>query len=71
MRKLVQSKAEGLFAESEKKSQQALKEREKVRQDEAEHVAKLRGLRLAKEASDKKAAEIADAEAAKSKKSKK
>ena len=70
MRKSVQSKAEGLFAESEKKSQQALKEREKARQDEAAHVAKLRGLRLAKEAEDKKAAEMAAAEAPKTKKRK-
>ncbi len=47
----------------------ARKEKEKARQ-EREHVAHLRGLRLAKEAADKKAAEEAAAEkaAAKNKK---
>ena len=49
--------------------EKARKEKEKARQ-EREHVAHLRGLRLAKEAADKKAAEEAAAEkaAAKNKK---
>ena len=66
MLKSVKSKAEEHFAAIQKKDKQALKEREKARQERAEHVANLRTLRIAKEADDKKAAEKA---AAKSKKS--
>ncbi len=57
MLKSVKSRAEQLFAANQKKDQQALKEKEKARQERAEHVAKLRALRLAKEAADKAAAE--------------
>ncbi len=67
MLKSVKSRAEEQFAATQKKDKQALKEKEKARQ---EHVASLRALRLAKEAADKKAAEKAVAEkaAAKNKK---
>jgi len=56
MRKLAKSRAEELFTASQKKDKQALKEKEKARQKEAERVARLRALRLAKEAADKEAA---------------
>ena len=64
------SRAEEQFAATQKKDKQALKEKEKARQEQSEHVANLRALRLAKEAADKKAAEKAAAEkaAAKNKK---
>ena len=52
-------KAERQFAASQKKNKQALKEKEKVRQEAAEKMARLRALRLAKEAADKEAAEKA------------
>ena len=70
MLKAVKSRAEEQFAATQKKNKQALKEKEKVRQERAEHVASLLALRLAKEAADKKAAEKAAAEkaAAKNKK---
>ena len=70
MLKSGRSRAEEQFAATQKKDKQALKEKEKARQERAEHVAKLRALRLAKEAADKKAAEKAAAEkaAAKNKK---
>ncbi len=71
MLKSRKSRAEEQFAATQKKDKQALKEKEKARQEKSEHVAKLRALRLAKEADDKKAAEKAAAEkaAAKTKKS--
>ena len=56
MLKSVKSRAEEQFAATQKKDKQALKEKEKARQERAEHMAKLRALRLAKEAADKKAA---------------
>ena len=65
MQKSALSKAEEKFAAIQKKDQQALSDREKARQKEAEHVAKLRGLRLAKEAANREAAEAAAAAAAK------
>ncbi len=70
MLKSIKSRAEEQFAATQKKDKQALKEKEKARQEIAEHVASLRALRLAKEAADKKAAEKAAAEkaAAKNKK---
>ena len=70
MLKSVKSRAEEQFAATQKKDKQALKEKEKARQESAQHVASLRALRLAKEAADKKAAEKAAAEkaAAKNKK---
>ncbi len=57
MLKSVKSRAEEQFAATQKKDKQALTEKEKARQERAEHVAKLRALRLAKEAADKEAAE--------------
>ncbi len=56
MLKSRKSRAEEQFAATQKKDKQALKEKEKARQENAEHVAKLRALRLAKEAADKEAA---------------
>ncbi len=70
MLKSVKSRAEEQFAATQKKDKQALKEKEKARQESAEHVAGLRALRLAKEAADKKAAEQAAAEKAAAKKKK-
>jgi hypothetical protein len=64
MLKSVKSRAEEQFATIQKKDKQALKEREKARQERADHVASLRALRLAKEAADKKAAEKIAAEKA-------
>ena len=55
MLKSVKSRAEEQFAATQKKNKQALKEKEKMRQERAEQVASLRALRLAKEAADKKA----------------
>jgi hypothetical protein len=52
----VKSKAEKLFAATQKKNKQSLNENEKARQERAEQVARLRALRLAKEAADKEAA---------------
>ena len=71
MLKSVKSRAEEKFAATQKKDKQVLKEKEKAQQERAEHTARLRALRLAKEAADEKAAEEADAEkaAAKNKKS--
>ncbi len=59
MQKSVRSKAEQHFAATQKKAAQAGKDKEKARKAEADHVAKLRALRLAKEAADKEAAEAA------------
>ena len=59
MFKSVKSRAEEQFAATQKKDKPALKE--KARQERAEHVAGLRALRLAKEATDNKAAEKAAA----------
>ncbi len=53
----VKSRAEEQFAAIQKKNKPALTEKEKARQERAEHVASLRALRLAKEAVDKQAAE--------------
>ena len=54
MLRSVKLKAEKQFSASQKKDKQALKEKEKARQERAEQVARLRALRLAKEAADKK-----------------
>lgn len=72
MAKSVKSKAEEQFAATQKKAKLALKEKEKANQELVERVAKLRGLRLAKEAADKEAADLVAAEkaAAKAKKKK-
>ncbi len=71
MLKSVKSRAEEQFAATQKKDKQALKGKKKAQQEKAEHVARLRALRLAKEAADEKSAEKAAAEkvAAKNKKS--
>ncbi len=61
MHKSAKSRAEERFAATQKKDKQALKEDEKVRQERAAHVAKLRAHRLAKEAADREAAEKAAA----------
>ncbi len=59
MRKSVRSRAEEQFAATQKKAKQTPSEKEKARQEIAERVARLRALRLAKEAADKEAAEEA------------
>ena len=64
MMKLVKSRAEEQFTASQKKDNQARKERDKSSQERAEHRASLRALRLAKEADDKIAAEKAATEKA-------
>ena len=70
MLKSVKSRAEEQFTATQKKDKQALKEREKAQQARAEHMARLRGLRLAKEAADKEAAEKEAAKKAAAKKKK-
>ncbi len=55
----ARSRAQALWGKEKKKGEEALKARDKERQEEAEKVARLRGLRLAKEAADKNAAEAA------------
>ena len=49
----VKSRAEEKFAATQKKDKQALKEKENAWQQKMEHTARLRALRLAKEAADK------------------
>lgn len=61
MANTAKTNADRMFAESERKSKKALTERQKAREKSAAHTAKLRDLRLAKEAADKV---VADAEAA-------
>jgi len=61
MANTTKSKAEQLFAESDRKAKKALNDREKARQKSAAHTAKLRALRLAKEAADKEAADLSGA----------
>ena len=67
MQKSVKSMAEEKSAAIQKKDKQALTDRENARQSEAEHTAKLRALRLAKQAADKEVAKEADAAKAASK----
>ncbi len=62
MLKSVRSRAEAEFAAAQKKDKQAVKAEEKARQERADHVARLRALRLAKEAADKDVAAKAAAE---------
>ncbi len=57
MDKSIKSRAEKLFGATQKKDKRVLKEKEIARQESAEKVARLRALRLAKEAADKEAAE--------------
>jgi hypothetical protein len=54
----TKSKAERQFAASQKKSEVALKEKEKEQLERVGHIANLRALRLAKEAADKKESDI-------------
>ncbi len=54
MLKSVKSRAEEKFAATQKKDEQTLKEKENAWQQRMEHTARLRALRLAKEAADKK-----------------
>lgn len=67
-KKSAKSRAEEQFAATQRKDKQALTERENARQERANHVARLRALRLAKEAADKEAADKAAAEKAAAKK---
>ena len=53
MIKTLKSRAEEKFAATQKKDEQALKEKENAWQQRMEHTARLRALRLAKEAADK------------------
>ncbi len=53
MLKSVKSRAEEQFAATQKKDEQALKEKETDWQQRMKHSAKLRALRLVKEAADK------------------
>jgi len=53
MLKSAKSRAEEKFTATQKKDKQALKEKEKAWQQRMEHTARLRALRLAKEAADK------------------
>ena len=64
MRKSVRSRAEEKFAATQKKGKQVLKEKEKAQQEITERMARQRGLRLAKEAADKEAAEQVETEKA-------
>ena len=57
MRKSAKMSVEKQFTATQKKSDKALKEKEKGRRELAEKVARLRALRLAKEAADSEAAE--------------
>ena len=73
LRTTKSSKAEAQFAATQKKDKQALKEKEKVQNKNAEKMAGLKALRLAKEADDKIEADkiAAEKEAAKKTKKKK
>ncbi|WP_282609203.1 hypothetical protein [Pelagibius sp. Alg239-R121] len=53
----LRSQAEQHFSATQKKAAQAGKDKDKARKLEAAHVAKLKALRLAKEAADKELAE--------------
>ena len=53
MIKTLKSRAEEKFAPTQKKDEQALKEKENAWQQRMEHTARLRALRLTKEAADK------------------
>ena len=57
MTKLAKSRAEELFTATQKKGNQARKEKDKASQERAEHIASLKALRLAKELADKDTAE--------------
>lgn len=69
MDKSVRSKAEERFNKIKQQDIKALKEREKTQLEDAAKVARLKALRLAKEAADKEAAEKEAAEKVAAKKS--
>ncbi len=52
----ARSRAQALWGKEKKKGEEVLKARDKERQEEAVKVARLRGLRLAKEEAERKAA---------------
>ena len=62
MRKSARLRAEELFTAPQKKTNPVLKEKERARQQIADKTARLRTLRLAKEAANKEAAAGAEAE---------
>jgi colicin import membrane protein len=64
MSKQAKTRAEQQFAATQKKDKEFLKDKELARLKNDEHVARLRALRLAKEAADKEAADQAEAEKA-------
>lgn len=66
----AKSRAEERFTASTKKKERFMSEVERERQLKAQHTAKLRTLRLAKEAADEEAASITAAEGAKKPKGK-
>ncbi len=68
MANLTKSKAEQQFAATQKKAKQVAKDKEKSWLELNDRVAKLKALRLAKEAADKEAAEQAASEKAATKK---
>jgi hypothetical protein len=68
MLKSTKSRAEEQFTATQKKDKQALNEKEKARLEGVKRIAKLKALRLAKEAADKETAEKAAAETAAAKK---
>ena len=61
MVKLVKLRVKEQFTATQKKNNQAPKERDKASQEKAEHVASLKALRLAKEATEQVATEKAAA----------
>ena len=65
MFKSVRLTAEEQFAATQKKEVTARNEKQQLQQENVEHVMKLRALRVAKEVSDKKAAETVIAKKAK------
>lgn len=71
MAKSAISMAEAKFAATQKKDKQVIKAKEKARIERAEQTAKLRDLRLAKEAAEREAAEKEAAEKAAAKTAKK
>jgi len=55
--KVARSKAEQQFTATQKKDDKALMEKEKVKKEAADKVARLRALRMGKEAADKNVSE--------------
>jgi len=61
MQNTIRSRAEQLFAATQKKAKPALSEKEKAQKEITERIAKQRALRLAKETADKDIADAAKA----------